>query len=148
MKKTKQKKARSVSRKSRDKMYPPYLLGLILVAVLLLEAALIMTATSDDWKAGLTVLDISNDVYATASSLESVMEPVVFTVETINEFYNQASIAAAEVLDLSGNSNAMAVIEGGNEVYQVAKAEMASVLDLSHYASFNQPQVAGAEIFR
>lgn len=160
MKKVSRKaKTKKVSRKQIKKsesMYPAYVLGIVLVAVLLSESALFMSATPADWHAGFSVLDMSSGVASMVSDVKVAMEPTNFTFHAVNDFYNQAAIASTQYFDLSGSNNSntdplMAVL-GINNFYKAASQQMADVLDLSNYVtnykdSF-QPIVAGASISR
>lgn len=143
-------KTKSVAKRAnREKYYSPYLLGILLFTVIILEGALMSSATPADWQAGFSVLDVSSSVSSLKSDVSYIAEPAIFAASSINEFYNQAAIAAIPLFDFSDTTGTMAFVDGVNDFYQIAATEMANVLDISNYSTFSyQPKVAGASISR
>jgi hypothetical protein len=142
-------KAKVATRKHRTKIkqYPAYMLGIALVTFVLLESAILSPATTQDWHAGLSMLDVSSGVTAMASDLKLALQPTMFTYQAVDDFYNQAAVASTDVLDVTNqDSDSVMAVTGINNFYQVASKEMANVLDISNYASPWQPQVAGASV--
>jgi hypothetical protein len=79
--------------------------------------------------------------------MKFAFEPMKFAADSVNEFYNQAAIAAIGLFDVS-DSRPMAAVDMFTDAYQGVTSQIASVLDLSNYFAPQQPAVAGASFFR
>ncbi|MBX4204883.1 MAG: hypothetical protein KW788_01685 [Candidatus Doudnabacteria bacterium] len=150
--KTKTKQKSQISRKVRSRKPKHYSVHALVIAIALLitgESALMLNATAADWKGGLAILDVSSGVSAMASDVAFVSQPTVQTVSAVNEFYNQAAISAAQLLDASAQTeNTFAFVYGVNDFYKLSSQKLAGLLDVSNYTDSWGPQVAGASISR
>lgn len=147
----KQNKIKKISKKSKAREYPAYMLGIALFVALASEAAVLAPATPADWQASLSVLDMSSGISSTALDLKLAFEPATMTAQAVNEFYAQAADVATSAVDLSNpNPDMLTAVFAVNNFYKEATQQMASILDLSnyttHYEDNWQPQVAGASI--
>ncbi len=133
--KQKQKTKKSAAKRSykpKAEKYPTHYLAIVLSLVLLIEGIAIGSTTSADWQKASSVLDVSGSFSLVVSDLNSIAQPSIAMVHNIDEFYRQASVEMAVILDMSGKIDGVTVVyDGIDEFYAQASIEMASLLDLS-----------------
>jgi len=133
MKKTKTKKGH----------YEVQYLAVAIIVFLLLEVGLFSIADQADWQAGASLLDMSSSINRVSSDLAEVFQPVTNTISDLNLFYQTATTAMIQLLDMSSANffgPLTVVVDGVYEFYQQAADQMASLLDM------NSPVVAGISI--
>ncbi|MBX4188330.1 MAG: hypothetical protein KW793_04330 [Candidatus Doudnabacteria bacterium] len=127
-----------------EKYYPAQYLAIALAVVLLLEGFLMGVSTTQNWKTGLEILDLSSSVDSVMSDVYFAIEPMVDQYVSVTQFYQMAADEMMVMLDVS-DSDPLAFFKGVNEFYQLASIEMEQMLDLSGDFQ-NAGRVAGAFI--
>lgn len=128
--------------RKKEKHYSHEYLALALCAMLLLQVFAFEYTKPSDWKAGLSLLDMTEEVRMTGENLADIMSPMVLAIEGVNDFYLEASDQITVLFDLS-DSDPFLAVKGINEFYRLASVEMEHVLDLTSYPVFDG-MVAGA----
>jgi hypothetical protein len=120
----------------------------VAIALLLLIEAGFMSATPDTIQTSTQILDMSSAVKEVGTDLVAVTQPMIDTVTDINQFYQLATTAMMQVLDLSDldpTQSLSFITDGVNSFYDQASTQMAEVLDLSNSQSW-PARVAGVSI--
>jgi hypothetical protein len=142
------KKPRAVSRKSKAKHFHVSYLALTIAGLLILEGILFSTASAADWKAGVSVLNLSKPLQQTSRTFMTTISPMVETVQGINSFYDQATTAATSLLDLSAQDTTFAdifvTVKGFYEQASIELAQLVGLPDQPYYMG----HVSGASIER
>jgi hypothetical protein len=131
---------------AKTKTYEAKYLGVILVAILLIEAGLFNINSNSTLQKGFAVLDLSQTVSETSQNLSFAFQPMTDAIDSINQFYQAASTQMIGLLDMSGSMNDVAdVYNGVNDFYQSASTQMAELLDFSRSSPWSG-NIAGASI--
>ena len=111
--------------------YPAKALALVLGGIMFLEGMMFGITTGADLSAGIKVLDISSAVSTTQADLAWLAEPLMTTINGVNEFYVLASQQTIVLLQDNFFNNAATLIADVDKFYKVAADEMATALDIS-----------------
>jgi hypothetical protein len=135
-------------RKPKEKHFHVSYLALAVAGLLILEGILFSTASAADWKAGVSILNLSQPIQQTSQTFMMTIKPMVETVEGINSFYQQAATAATSLLDLSGQESGMEdIFAVVSNFYDQASQQMAQLIGLPQ-GSYYIGHVSGISIER
>jgi hypothetical protein len=137
MKKQNKKSKTKVHRIMYRTPYPARVLALVLGGVMFLEGMLFGVTTTADLSEGMQILDMSAAISTTKADLAWLAEPLVVTVNGVNNFYVLASQELIVLLEDNFFNNALSVAYDIDSFYKVAAKEMASALDISGVLSAN-----------
>lgn len=129
------------SRRTRNKSYPVHLLAIAIAVLVTVESLIAFGTTSNDWKQGFAILDVSEGVTSMVSDVSFVAQPAVSAIASVNEFYKQAAVATNQLLAPTATEDPMMFVYGVNDFYNLAADELAGMLDIS-----NVPKIAGTSI--
>src|SRR3989344_3376009 len=76
-------------------------MGLVLIALLLLQATAFGVFTAADWNAGFSLLDVNQTVSDIGDGVALISAPPLFALESIDAFYQEAAKEMAYLLDFS-----------------------------------------------
>jgi hypothetical protein len=137
MKKQNKKSKTKVRRIMYKTAYPARVLALVLGGIMFLEGMLFGVTTTTDLSQGMQLLDMSAAISTTQTDLAWLAEPLVLTVNGVNDFYVLASQELIVLLEDNFFNNALSVVYDVDSFYKVAAREMASALDISGVLSAN-----------
>jgi hypothetical protein len=146
MKTKKQKQTKKNTKQSRKKVkhYPVEYLGIALLALIVLETAMMGNITFADVTEASEILDLSGDVAMMGQLIVNTFQPMIDVAAGIDQFYQLAAAETEKLLDFTqAYEDTVAIVTGVHEFYVLASIEMEALLDPT--ADY-MPQVAGASV--
>ncbi len=87
--------------KARATKYPVEYLGIALLALVLIETALLGNVSSTDVTSALGLFDSSTQIAEAGQTLAAAVEPMIVMASDINKFYAVAAVETTQLLDAS-----------------------------------------------
>lgn len=135
------------SQRRRKHDYHFRYLAIALIIVLAFEFFLFENTTNADWKEGFSLLDMTGQFEAVSQDLSYAFEPMVTAAVGVHEFLLAASYEAEAMLDFS-DADPLLVVRDINQFYEEASVAMMDILDLSGSNTTSLGTVAGISIER